>query len=90
MVIAEAMAARVPVVTSNVGGIPGIIPDESFGVIADIEDDNFHCSIVKLLKENELRNVIKEKGFNRVNTMFSDTIFNSKIEQLYHSILQPL
>ena len=84
MVIAEAMSARVPVVTSNVGGIPEIIPDRSFGVTADIEDNFFHQIIAKLLTETGRRESMAERGFERVNSLFSDSIFNNRIKQLYH------
>lgn len=84
MVIAEAMAARVPVVTSNVGGIPEIIPDGTYGVTADIEEKEFHRMIVKLLTETEHGKSIAEKGFERVKTLFSDEVFNLKIRQLYN------
>jgi len=88
LVIAEAMSARVPVVTSNVGGIPEIIPDESYGVTVDLKNNNIHKIIMKLLSDAESRECISKKSFERVNILFSNIVFNYKISQLYQSLLQ--
>jgi glycosyltransferase involved in cell wall biosynthesis len=87
MVFAEAMAAGVPVVASNVGGIPEIIPDDSCGLISDIEENNFHTSIVTLLEDSQKYKTIAQKGYERVINMFNSTIFDENVRQIYHSLL---
>jgi len=88
MVIAEAMAAGIPVVTSRVGGIPEIIPDESIGLLADPENHNFPHLIETLLADPELLKGTAERGYGQVRDRFGDTIFNSEIRELYRSLLQ--
>lgn len=87
MVIAEAMAARVPVVASNVGGIPEIIPNEDFGITAALEKGSFDQHIIQLLRSPERRFSISEKGYVRVKSQFSDAIFNHNLSQIYLSEL---
>jgi len=88
MVIAEAMAAGIPVVTSRVGGIPEIITDESVGLLADPENHNFPQLIETLLGDPELLQGTAERGYGQVLSRFSDTIFNSEIRGLYCSLLR--
>ena len=87
MVIAEAMAARVPIVASNVGGIPEIIPTEAFGITAEPEKGRFAQQIIQLLQSPERRVSISENGYERVKSQFSDTIFNQNISRIYSSML---
>jgi glycosyltransferase involved in cell wall biosynthesis len=86
MVFAEAMAAKVPVVASNVGGIPEIIPDESYGMTSALDNNDFQKIIITLLGDKNMRESIANKGYERVCSLFSDTIFNNKISQLYESV----
>jgi len=86
MVIAEAMAAGVPVVSSKVGGIPEIIPDDSCGLLSDAGSCNFHHEIVRLLEDPEKTQSIEQKGYERVNSMFSHEFFNARIGCLYETV----
>ena len=88
MVIVEAMLAKKPVVTSDVGGIPEIIPDESCGVTSSIVNNDFHKLIAKLISDPIRLTSISEKGFERVSSLFSDKTFNATINSMYVSVMQ--
>lgn len=80
-VILEAMARSVPVVSSNVGGIPYMVPDLERGML--YEDNNLD-ELVRVLqvlkKDSNLRNNIIENGmkFAKENTLENATKFMVK------------
>lgn len=83
MVFVEAMAAGVPVVASNVGGIPEIIPSDDFGILLDPESTAFAGVILDLANNLEILKSISAKAFKRASSTFTDKIFNSNIAELY-------
>lgn len=86
MVFVEAMAAGVPVVASNVGGIPEIIPTDEFGVLLDSEYDGYLKVLLELIYNVDKREMISDKAFIRAKDTFSDNIFNLNVEALYTKI----
>jgi len=88
MVIVEAMASKKPVVTSNVGGIPEIIPDESYGVTSDVANNDFANVIRELLNDPNRLKSVAEKGHERAVALFNDKVFNAAINGTYSSVLQ--
>ena len=68
----EAMAHKVPVVATNVGGIPEVVQDGEGGYCVDFRDVNaFAASIVQLLKDERLRKEQGDKGFQRYQKHFT-------------------
>lgn len=66
----EAMAMRVPVVTTEIGAESiGAINKEHW-VIAD-ENEDFANEIIKIFKNNDLKQKLSENGFNYVSENFS-------------------
>ncbi len=62
----EAMAMKVPVVSSNVNGIPELIDDEKDGFLCDV--DNLDCFVQKIIKALEAGlNVGYDKVYERYN-----------------------
>lgn len=88
MAICEAMAAGVPVVASNVGGIPEIIPDDSYGVLKPPNAEELSSSIIAILTDEQRRREIKKNAFERVGTKFSEEKFNNQLMEIYDSFLQ--
>jgi glycosyltransferase involved in cell wall biosynthesis len=86
-VLVEAMASGLPVVTTNVGGIPELISDECVGIASPVDVDSFHSSIVSLLTDAGRRERMAHLAFERVATRFSDAVFNEKVKSLYLSLL---
>lgn len=72
--LVEAMARRIPVVGTAVGGIPEVIGngDSAAGFVVDRQDHHtFAACIISLLRDEELRRRFGEKGFVRYSTRFT-------------------
>lgn len=68
--IAEAMACRVPVISTIVGGIPEVVGDA--GILVSPKDENAIADMIKFLIENSyVRKELGIKGRNRVIENFS-------------------
>lgn len=68
----DAFASRVPVVSTNVGGIPEIVKDGVNGILVPPGNpDALAGAIISLLKNRDLAGRIAEQGFRLVNKKFS-------------------
>lgn len=76
--ILEAMAMKLPVITTNVSTIPGTVINEMNGLTIDPENvDQLKLSLIKLIKNERLRNTIVENAYTDVVTKFE---WNSSFE----------
>ena len=82
LVFVEAIAAHVPVVATNVGGIPEIIPSDKYGIVRSI-NNNWSQSIVDLLKNKNKRDDMTDNAFNRVENRFSSDKFFESLDSIY-------
>lgn len=82
VVLLEAMACGLPVMGSNVGGIPDIITNNEIGVLVEEKDvHGISEAIKKLIKDKELRTILSKNGFNLVKHNFNwETIAKRYIE----------
>lgn len=86
--ILEALAARVPVVATSVGGIPDVISDGQCGrLVAPGDVDALADAIVGLLLDRSLARRFVEAGADVVERRFESTVIIRQIEQLYVEIL---
>jgi len=70
-VIAEAMALRVPVVSTRVSAIPELIENGKTGQLVEVDDvDGFAKAIATLATEEELAKSISDAGFTKVAKLF--------------------
>lgn len=70
--ILEAMAAGIPVVASNVGGIPEVVEDNVSGLLFERGDSEaLRTAILKLLKDNKLKNNLILNARDRLLKKFS-------------------
>ncbi len=70
--ILEAMAAGIPVVASNVGGIPEVVEDNVSGLLFERGDSEaLRTAILKLLKDNKLKNNLIVNARDRLLKKFS-------------------
>ncbi|GAA4897210.1 N-acetyl-alpha-D-glucosaminyl L-malate synthase BshA [Flaviramulus aquimarinus] len=88
-VINEAFYFKVPVVSTNPGGIPEIIKNEENGFISNINDvKELSKNIITLNSNKTLYNRFTEKSFKQITTFFSSEIMAKKTLEVYKSILK--
>lgn len=84
LAIIEAMSQKIPVIATNVGGIPEIITDGYDGILIEPDDYNkLAKTIIKLLQDNNYANKLAENAFKTVNNKFSLEIFSQNLNKLY-------
>lgn len=85
MTIIEAMGAGLPIVASNVGGIPDMIDDGIDGLICGTDAESIKTSLLRLIRDKGLR---KTTGTNalRKAEKFSARHMADAYEKLYFSL----
>jgi len=84
----EAMAMKVPVIATTVGGLPESIEDGKTGILVSPMDVDSLSTAIKYLIENpEARKEMGEAGRKRVEERFSIENNVRKTEELYSDIL---
>ncbi len=84
----EAMASRVPVISTNTGGIPEINLHGETGFLSDVGDiDDMAANTLKLLKDDALMQTFKQQAFNRAKT-FSKADVIPIYENLYRKVIE--
>lgn len=86
LAILEAMASRLPVVATRVGGIPECVADQATGyLVPPAKVQPLAHALANLVSNSELRKRMGEAGFQRVSTEFSP---QSKIAELERVLAQ--
>jgi glycosyltransferase involved in cell wall biosynthesis len=86
--IIEAMAAGLPVVATNVGGIPDLIENNQNGIIVEAKaPDELANALITLIKDQSLRFTYGMSGRRRAieNNDINDYV--NHLLEFYHSIL---
>ena len=72
--ILEAMATRLPVIASDVGGNPELVEHDVNGLLVPVADDAaLAAAIARLLNDSNLRERVAAEGFRRVQHRFNWT-----------------
>jgi len=86
--ILEAMAMGLPVIATNIGGIPEIVINEVTGLLVTLENiDELSGAIAKLLSNPTMMQQMGENGKKRVLTYFHPGNFIDQHERLYKAQL---
>jgi glycosyltransferase involved in cell wall biosynthesis len=89
--ILEAMAARLAVVATSVGGIPEIVENEVTGLLVVPRNSAaLSTAILRLLKDQELRSRLADAGHRRVAECFSFDRLVSSLGALYKGVPESL
>ncbi|MEK7567316.1 MAG: glycosyltransferase [Patescibacteria group bacterium] len=85
-ILLETGLAGIPVIASNVGGIPEIIDDRENGILIEPKNINGIASAIEyLIKNPEIRKIYGEKLQEKVKTQFSKELMLKKTIELYNS-----
>jgi glycosyltransferase involved in cell wall biosynthesis len=89
VVLLEAMSHGVPVIGSNVGGIPDIIEDGKNGFLFPGENENILADrIINLLSDSVLAERFRQEGFETVRTRFSWEAVSRQFSEIYAGTLE--
>ncbi|MDK2854603.1 MAG: hypothetical protein PWQ92_1497 [Thermococcaceae archaeon] len=88
IVVLEAMASGVPVVATDVGGIPEVVKENEAGLLVPPGNElELREAIQKLLNDEELRKQYGSKGRKAVEEKYSWDKVVVEIEKIYEEIL---
>lgn len=85
----EAMACGVPLVASRVDALQETILENKTGLLFDSENHQMLADkLVKLLKNDSLRNRLRQAGAKRVDALYSASIYRTRLHELTLTISQ--
>jgi glycosyltransferase involved in cell wall biosynthesis len=88
LVVLEAMACGLPVVTFATGGVPELVEHNKTGYVAKYKDvDDLNTGFVTLLNNPQLRMEMAANAVLRVNEKFTLEMMNENYLKLYKQIL---
>lgn len=89
LVVLEAQACGLPVVSFGTGGIPELVEHEETGYIAKYRDaDDLNYNLNRLIEaDNQRIEEIRKKSIDRVRQMFTLNLMIDKYLQLYNQVL---
>lgn len=91
LVLTEYMISKVPIVASNVGGIPNVVIHNRNGILVDPGDKyTFVNAILKIKEDKLLREYFIENSYSDVKLKFNIDRVVKEHEKLYFSILNKM
>ncbi|MFC1962411.1 glycosyltransferase family 4 protein [Chloroflexota bacterium] len=91
IVTIEAMACGIPVIGTNVDGIPDIVEDGKNGILVPPGDDEQIAeALMTLLSDEDTRNKLAQEGLETVKQKFLWETVLMRIEDLYSALLDPV
>jgi len=88
-IIKEAFYLKIPVIATNVGGIPELVTDKKTGILVPPEDPQALLSKINSLLENpENMKKLTDEAFNFVNKNMTWNIWIPKYIEFYKKILE--
>ena len=87
IVALEAMAARVPVVVSNAGGLPEVVQHDTTGTVTYLNDpDSLAWGIARVLKNPEMANKMAGMAYQRVYNVFNWDRIAKQTAEVYNRV----
>ncbi len=88
LVLLEAMACEVPVVATNIGGIPEVVVHNETGFLCEVGDiDAFTYYALQILQNDSLHEQFAKRGLERVETHFQSEKIIREYENIYHQLI---
>lgn len=89
MSLLEAMSYGIPVIATDVGGIPRVIENNVNGFLIKPGDkEDLKKCILKLIKNDEIRENISKKGYNTIKQTFSIEAHVEKLIFIYEGLMK--
>jgi glycosyltransferase involved in cell wall biosynthesis len=89
LTVAEAMAGGVPVVASNVGGIPGMVENEITGLLIDpYQTESIADAVLKIISDESLAKSMGQFGKQTAERRFKASVVCEKTLQAYREVLE--
>ena len=83
-----AMARRVPVIASRVGGIPEIVDHEKTGLLVANEVGDVAAAIQRMVEDRDFAKACTERALRLVSEQFTDDIMVQRTEEVYRTVLR--
>lgn len=89
MVLMEAMAMELPVISTLHSGIPELVVHERTGILVDEHDaEGIRIELARLMRDKDLRHRLGVTGRKRVAGDFNLTLQNDRLDALLRSIVR--
>jgi glycosyltransferase involved in cell wall biosynthesis len=89
VVVMEAMAAGVPVVASDVSGIPTLVRDGESGFLVPVENvEMLEARLRQLLSDRGLRKRMGARGYEIAHSEFNETLYVEKFARMVADAVQ--
>lgn len=89
MVVLEAMAAGVPVLASNVGGVPDLIEPEKTGLFCDPKQpDSFRTGVARLLADRDFAGQLATTAKAEARRRFHPLVIARQHREIYREVLK--
>lgn len=87
IVLLEAMAAKRPIVATNVGGIPEVVENGEIGILVPPNNEEaLECAIEKLINDVDIRIRMGERGYEK-SLSYTWEKSAQRLKQIYESLL---
>lgn len=87
MVLIEAMATGLPIMTTNCGAIPEVVGDAAV-VVNHSNSKDLYEGLRKMIENNNLRLKLREEGLKRAKTYFDTQKQAKKLGELYKNVIK--
>jgi glycosyltransferase involved in cell wall biosynthesis len=89
VVLIEAMTFGLPVVATNVGGIPDVVIDEETGILVPEKDPQaIKDALIRVLRDENLQRRLTAEANKHVEEAFSWPAVTAKLDNLYKRLLK--